>query len=326
MRQLRKLISTISIACSIGGAGSAHAQDEEGSTPEAPSAEAAAPCSGREGRLRGTSRQSVRAGGLDRTFIYHAPTGLDPDEPTPLVIVPHGYKMNARQMYDITRYTELADREGFAVAFPNAVPDVNRAPWNVGMGVCGNGAFVTGENDDQAFVDAIIDFADQDRCIDREHVFMNGFSMGGYLSNDAACINPNIKGIAPHSGGTHKLDGCLVRKVPVLILHFNSDTLISYHCGLNARNEWIERNGCTSSRPEVELVWGGHCEYYRNCTEGGQVAMCTFREPLGGGGEWLLGHGWAGGAKTGRPGDRFSIAGRASATELSWKFFKKYAW
>jgi len=320
---------TIFALCLLGFMGCAEPDTDESvdeGVPRAQKAEEAAPvCSGRPGRLRGKSRQNVRAGGLNRTFIYYAPQNLDPNQPAPLVIVPHGYTMNDQQMFDITQYAALADREGFVVAFPDAGPGVGLGPWNVGQGICGNGQFVTGLNDDQAFVDAMIDFADRDRCVDREHVFMNGFSMGGYFSNESACVNPKIKGVAPHSGGTHNLNRCLDRKVPVLVLHFQPDTLIGYNCGVDARNKWAERNGCTLQDPEIEQLQNGRCEYYRDCAEGGQVAMCTFQNGLFGGGELLRGHGWAGGSKAGS-GDLFSIPGPSSATELSWSFFKKYAW
>ncbi|MET0341555.1 MAG: hypothetical protein ABW252_11190 [Polyangiales bacterium] len=328
-RALATLAMTVGMSC-LSGCGQSDSGYDATEQTDAPTASAPlaqqAPgprCSGKSGRLRGRSVQRVRAGGQSRSFVYYAPAGLDADEAAPLVIVPHGYTMSGQQMFDITQYAALADREKFVAIFPDGGPGAG--PWNVGLGVCGNGTFVLGANNDQAFVDAMIDFADQDQCIDREHVFMNGFSMGGYFSNESGCRNPKIKAIAPHSGGSHDLGGCLNRKVPVLIQHFNPDALIGYPCGTEARDRWVRRNGCTLASPEVVPVKDGRCEYYRNCAEGGQVAMCTFNRPLLGAGELLAGHGWAGGSKAGS-GDLFSIPGPASATELAWAFFKKYGW
>ena len=309
----------------VDSASEAVGEESKGEIPVLRDEQTSAPtCSGRPGRLRGRSRQRVRAGGLNRDFTYYAPASLDPNQPTPLVIVPHGYTMNDQQMYDITEYAALAEREGFAVAFPDAGPGTGAGPWNVGSGICGLGSFVNGGNNDQAFVDAMIDFADADRCIDREHVFMNGFSMGGYFSNESGCVNPKIKGIAPHSGGTHNLSRCIKRELPVLIMHFNPDNLITYNCGTDARNKWAQRNGCTLANPEVREVLGGRCEYYQNCNAGAQVAMCTFQPPRGSG-ELIRGHGWAGGTNAGTGGD-FAIPGTARATELAWSFFKEYGW
>lgn len=304
------------------------ASDPKVSTEEAPALQAeAAPtapvCSGKSGRLRGKSRQTLRAGGLSRSFVYYAPENLDPNQPAPLLIVPHGYTMSGQQMYDITRYAELADREGFVAVFPDGA--AGAGPWNVGSNICGNGAFVRGNNNDQAFVDAMIEFAAQDRCIDREHVFMAGFSMGGYFSHESACRNPKVKGVADHSGGTHNLSSCLKRPVPVLIMHYQPDNLIAYRCGVDARDKWVQRNGCSPTNPRVETEVNGRCEYYEGCVEGGQVAFCTFTEPSGGMGELLLGHGWAGGYNK-ATGGNFAIPGPTSATEISWDFFKRYAW
>lgn len=281
------------------------------------------PCRGKPGRLRGKSVQKLRAGGLRRGFVYYAPPGLDADQPAPIVFVPHGYTMNGQQMFDISQYAKVADREGFVAIFPDGAAGLG--PWNVGLGVCGNGAFVTGANDDQAFVDAMIAFTDADRCVDHEHIFMNGFSMGGYFSHESACRNPKIRAIAPHSAGTHDLDGCIDRKVPVLLQHFSPDNLISYSCGAQARDRWLRRNGCSAANPDVVTVKQGRCEYYKNCAPGAQVAMCTFNEPLLGTGELLMGHGWAGGTRSGS-GDLFAIPGPESATEIAWGFFKKYGW
>ena len=330
MRSLHSILASLlaigaSTSCALA------TSDEPAAEPEYQASEqpttlqqtTSATCSGRPGRLRGKSRQNIRAGGLNRSFVYYAPPGLDPNQPAPLVIVPHGYTMSGQQMFDITQYAKLADRENFIAVFPDGGPGAG--PWNVGRGVCGNGTWVTGGNNDQAFVDAMIDFADADRCVDRDHVFMNGFSMGGYLAHETGCQNPKVRAIAPHSAGTHNLNACPRKTLPVLMLHYNPDSLISYNCGQDARNKWVQRNGCTLAAPDVEQVKGGRCEYYKNCAPGAQVAFCTFNEPLLGGGELLSGHGWAGGSKSGS-GDLFSIPGPTSATEVSWAFFKKYAW
>jgi polyhydroxybutyrate depolymerase len=299
------------------------ASPETAADPAKPLAQVSSSCSGNKpGRRVGRSNQALIAGLGVRNFVYYAPPNLDPNTPAPMLIVPHGYTMSGEQMFGITNFHRLADQEGFVVAYPDG--GVGVGPWNVGAGICGAGAFVNGNNNDQAFVDKMIEFAEADRCIDREHVFMAGFSMGGYFSNETGCRNPNVKAIAPHSGGTHNLNSCLPRKLPVLIMHYDPDLLIAYSCGVDARNKWAQRNGCSLAAPRVERLPNGRCEYYNDC-QNGQVAMCTFNSPLLGGGELLAGHGWAGGAKP-LLGGSFAISGPSSATEISWNFFKQYAW
>lgn len=90
------------------------------------------PCQGKPGMLRGKTTQTLMAAGLQRSFIYYAPTTLDPNRPAPVVIIPHGYTMDAEQMFDITRYSDIADREGLIAMFPNGQPSTNllSGPWN----------------------------------------------------------------------------------------------------------------------------------------------------------------------------------------------------
>jgi len=74
------------------------------------------------------------------------------------------------------------------------------------------------------------------------------------------------------------------------------------------------------------MVQGGRCEYYRDCPSDGQVAFCSYDLPPEGGGELVLGHAWAGGKQNVPSGGSFAIPATASATELTWAFWKKYAW
>jgi poly(3-hydroxybutyrate) depolymerase len=154
---------------------------------------------------------------------------------------------------------------------------------------------------------------------------MTGFSMGGYFSHESGCLRSSIKAIGPHSGGTHDLTMCPEKLKPVIIFHFKSDSLINYMCAQDARDKWAAHNGCMTSGPDVQMVKGGSCEYYKGCMAGGQVALCSFDEPSGGDGESPMGHAWSGGNKSGM-GAFAAISQTESASELGWAFFKKYAW
>ena len=280
----------------------------------------AAACAGKAGAKRGKSTQTVDVKGAKRTFVHYAPKNLDPNRPVPLVIVPHGYTQSGEEMFQITKYPAIADREGFVAVFPDGAP-LSVGPWDVGSGVCGNGSFVPGSGDDQGFIDAMIAFVAADQCIDREHIFVTGWSMGGYLSHHTGCLRDDIRAIGPHSGGTHDLKSCKGRPKPVIMFHFDPDGLIDYSCGTKARDGWIARNGCQRDQPDVKSVQGGRCEYYRGCPAGAQVAFCTFQIPANHRSDFLAGHAWSGGNPR-----AYSIAETESAAELGWQFFKTYAW
>jgi polyhydroxybutyrate depolymerase len=288
-------------------------------------------CTAKPGAIRGRSTQMLTAAGLARSFVYYAPHTLDPSKPAPVVIIPHGYTMNADMMFEITGYSALADREGFIAIFPNGQQPGIGTPWNVGTPDCSStlGFLPLARGDDNAFIDAMLQFAENDQCLDRQHVFMTGFSMGGYFSNETGCMREDIRAIGPHSGGSHDFATCNVTNKPVIVMHFEGDGLIPYGCGTQARDRWLALNvGCQLDQPTTTAIQGGRCEYYAGCPADGQVAMCSFTIPsTGTRNEAFPGHGWSGGSKQGSAnGAAFAIPETASATELSWSFFQQYAW
>ncbi len=275
-----------------------------------------APACGLRAGVRGKTSRTIVADGLTRTYHVYLPAG-DPLTPMPLLFVHHGYTMSGQQMFDITKYAALADDEKVALVFPDGQggPLSNGAPWNVGSGVCASsvGAPPVAAGDDFAMLDAITaDLAD-DQCLDREHVFVTGFSMGGYFSHHAGCTRPDIRGIAPHSGGTHDLTACPSTKKPVIMFHGTGDTLVPASCSTAAATAWAAHNGCAATTTS-RTVTGGTCVRYDGCPVGGQVELCTFT---------AMGHCWAGGAAT---AGVYSCPLYADATQMAWQFFKTDAW
>lgn len=293
-----------------GGDGGVDAPSEDAGVDPPVDAGPKPSCTGKPGALRGKVPVSVNVGGAVRTFIYYAPSSIDPNEPVPLVLSPHGFAMSAEDMYVITGFKEIADREGFVAVFPQGNL-IN--PWNVGLGVSGAGALVNSASaNDQGFVDAIIEFVGDDQCIDPKRIFVSGFSMGGYFSNEIGCLRDDIASVGPHSGGSHDLTECPGTIKPVIIFHGDQDALITYQDnGVLARDRWVARNGC-SSEVDSRPVYGGTCDYNRGCPPHGQVALCHFDG---------MAHAWAGGL-----GPANSDPDRERASELAWKFWQDYAW
>lgn len=297
----------------------------DASADAAPTPDAAATCGVRTG-MRGKTHRSLRVAGMDRTYIVYLPEDVDPQTPIPLVFVHHGYTMSAEAMFEITGYPALADREHIAVAFPDgqAGPNALGAPWNVGTNVCPStsGEPPSAAGDDFAMLDAIKADISADQCIDDAHVFVTGFSMGGYFSHHAGCMRPDIRAVAPHSGGAHPFDACIAERKPVIIFHGKADALIPNGCSdpsaipplgvTPSAAAWAQKNGCATTTTKV-AVQGGTCMYYDGCPADGQVALCTFP---------AMGHCWAGGQGS----SVFACGAYESATELEWRFFEQYAW
>ncbi len=285
----------------------------------------AGPC-GMRGGMRGYTTRNATVAGLDRLYHVYLPQAASPTTPMPLVIVHHGYTMSGEKMHEITDYEAIADAEGIAVAFPDGQggADSLGAPWNVGSNVCptfaGNPPIATG--DDFALLDHIKADISEDQCLDAEHIYATGFSMGGYFSHHIGCMRSDFRAVAPHSGGTHALDSCANARRPIIIFHGASDPLVPAGCNdpnanpvigvTPAADAWAEKNGCsltTTSR----AVTGGTCFHYEGCPADGQVELCTFDG---------MGHCWAGGNAS---AGIYSCPEKASATQLEWEFFKTYA-
>jgi polyhydroxybutyrate depolymerase len=272
-------------------------------------------CTGKKPTRRGLTSRSLTVSGASRTYLVYLPQAGDPNKPVPLVYVHHGYTMSGQAMVDITGYAALADQEGIAVVFPDgeAGPNALGAPWNVGSNVCGSGALATATGDDFDFLTAMRADVAKDQCVDGKHVFVTGFSMGGYFANQVGCMRPDLaRAVAPHSGGTHDFGTCVAGHVPVILFHGTADNLIAESCGTQARDEWVAKNGCSTTTIS-QTVKNGHCEVSQGCPADGQVTLCLFDG---------LGHAWAGGAA----GQSFSDPNYESATQLQWQFFKTYAW
>lgn len=291
----------------------------------APPAPDAGPCGVRSGQ-RGKTTRTLHVAGLDRTYVVYLPTTIEASTAIPLVFVHHGYTMSGDTMFRVTGYPRLADREHIALAFPDgqAGPDSLSAPWNVGDKVCPSygGPPPVATGDDFALLDAIKADIWADQCIDTAHVFVTGFSMGGYFSHHVGCMRDDIRAVAPHSGGTHALDDCVTAHKPIIIFHGTGDSIVPDGCddpGVSAPSgvtpsatAWANKNGCASTTTNVS-VQGGTCAYYDGCPADGQVALCTFG---------AMGHCWAGGVQP----SIYSCLGYADATALEWAFFSQYAW
>ncbi len=298
-------------------------------------------CGTRSG-MRGKTSRTLTVDGTKRTYIAYLPQSVDAAKPAPLVFVFHGAEMNAAEMFEITQYSAIADSDGVAVVFldgqntDSTTGTMTLAPWNVsddGAAVCGDGSFANNSTAgvDFAFMDAVKADVAQDQCLDADHVFASGFSMGGYFSHHVACDRTDVRAAAPHSGGTlASLSSCKTGHVPIIMFHGTADPLIADGCDdpnggaqpgfTAAATLWAKKNGCASTYTTVTETGAGggdgQCYVYDGCPSDGQVELCTFTGMM---------HCYAGGSSASSV-STYSCPTYSSATTLQWAFFKKYAW
>jgi polyhydroxybutyrate depolymerase len=140
-------------------------------------------------------------GGLERTYLVHAPAGID--HPTGLVINLHGTGGSGGEQAAATNYDSAADGQGFVVVYPDGV--------------------------DRSWADQLV----HQYGIDPGRVFATGMSAGGFMVNRLACDRADvIAAIAPVSGTLGAGVACNPSQpVAVLQTHGADDPVVPYHGG-----------------------------------------------------------------------------------------------
>jgi polyhydroxybutyrate depolymerase len=144
-------------------------------------------------RLTGTLRSaSISVQGRQRTFSFYVPRRLRPNPP--LLLVLHASMMSGREMRAATAYAfdEIADREGFLVAYP------------VGYARHWNDCRAAGDFDakrfgidDVAFLETLTDWFRREYKVAADDVFATGVSNGAQMAYRLAYEAPDlVRGIA----------------------------------------------------------------------------------------------------------------------------------
>ena len=172
----------------------------------------------------GDSRGQLNFGGLDRTYLVHAPAGND--HPAGLVLNLHGSGASGGAQAATTNYSPVADALGMVVVYPDGIDQ----SWADGRGA--SPADRRGV-DDVGFLVALVDRLVGDYGIDRGRVFATGISAGAFMANRLACDRADvIAAIAPVAGtlGTGVPCGPS-RPVSVLESHGTADPVVPFDGG-----------------------------------------------------------------------------------------------
>ena len=277
---------------------------------------------------------AMATSGYPRASLIHIPAGYMQDRNYPLLVVLHGAFSKAKEIEEVTGFSDLADREGALVLYPEGIGILGFLQhWNAGH-CCGKAE--KDGIDDMGFLDAAIDQVKQRFKIDANKIFLVGHSNGAMLVHRYAAERPRqLAGIAVVSGTINsKRDDQPSfprlpeprKPLPVCIIHGIEDDSIPYAGGsipgkhserefasvTDAVNHWLGANRCRK-------------EPFRKRIDNGRVTVTDWHECTGGTGVVLYaiekwGHGWPGpGKMPGTSKDATSI--QFNATETIWRFF-----
>jgi poly(3-hydroxybutyrate) depolymerase len=221
----------------------------------------------------GKPTDSFKVAGVMRYYSVHAPGGLGSNPP--LVFTIHGYNIDGPLMEAITQMDKVADRDKFIIVYPSAL---NKS-WNMTTG-----------GDDLTFIVAIIDTIDARYHINRNRIYVTGFSQGGFMSFLLGCKYSDIfAAIAPVSG---LLNGTCTLKRPVpLFLKFGTKDVATPASFMSSVNSWLKLDSCPST-PVVTRPYPSSNPkskvtrlYYGPCARGSEVVVDTV---AGGTHDWVL--------------------------------------
>jgi poly(3-hydroxybutyrate) depolymerase len=75
------------------------------------------------------TKEKVTVDDVDRNFMVRLPKGYDPQQHYPVVILLHGMNQDPEDIERLTRFNELADKDGIITVYPAAL----HGRWNVGV-------------------------------------------------------------------------------------------------------------------------------------------------------------------------------------------------
>ncbi|HEX4783750.1 MAG TPA: PHB depolymerase family esterase [Candidatus Sulfotelmatobacter sp.] len=75
------------------------------------------------------TKEKVTVDDVDRNFMVRLPKGYDPQQRYPVVMLLHGMNQDPEDIERLTRFNELADKDGIIAVYPSAL----HGRWNVGV-------------------------------------------------------------------------------------------------------------------------------------------------------------------------------------------------
>jgi polyhydroxybutyrate depolymerase len=258
---------------------------------------------------------SLQDQGQQRTYYLHTPPSYQPGHPMPLVLAFHGSGEQGKTLADFTGLNQIADQQGFIVAYPDGIGK----KWNV------SGKAETGE-DNVAFVDAFMAHLRQIRSIDANRIYVTGISNGGILAQKLACERPNqiaafatVAASLPDQFTSH----CQTNTpISLMMINGTADSVVPWNGGAPPKvqvgrqlsipsvpsviNFWQQRDGCAAP-PKVEPSPNDRVEIsrYDSCRAGSEVVLVALKG---------AGHVWT------KSGGQYIDSGKAV-----WDFFQRHS-
>ncbi len=264
--------------------------------------------------------------GLERSYILHVPDSYNGRRPVPLVLDFHGGGGDATNQWRVSDFDQLADQEGFIVAYPNGTGRLGDKilTWNGGA-CCGYA--MTNNIDDVAFIRVLVAHLQASYNIDPKRIYATGLSNGGIMSYRLACEASDLFAAIGPVAGTLNYKRCEPSQaVSVIHFHGTNDSHLPYEGGYgpdsvagvlfasvkDSIDFWLAADQCLPTSQTESFADIQHEIYV--CAQGTAVELYTI---IGGKHAWpgSSGPAWRGGDEPTQT---------ISATKLMWEFFANH--
>lgn len=217
------------------------------------------------------TKEKVTVDDVDRSFTVRLPRGYDPQQHYPVVILLHGMNQDPDDMERLTRFNQLADKDGIIAVYPAAL----HGRWNVGVrpqqrttsmmspgrrrsgggypggGYPGGGGGYPGgggqqrpsrdpdegrqssQADDITFFNQMLDQMATKFSVDSSRIYAIGLSEGGFMSMRIGCaLSDRLAAVAAVGATMPKTMICLPgRPVAAMMIDGTSDPVMPYGGG-----------------------------------------------------------------------------------------------
>jgi polyhydroxybutyrate depolymerase len=245
-----------------------------------------------------TSTVGLVVDGAERTYRLHAPPS--PVRPLPLVVVLHGAGATAQEVERRYHWDPLADREGFAVAYPQGLA----RRWD------------DQGSTDVAFLGAVLDDIAGRLPVDTRRVYVTGISNGGVMTYRAGCaLARRVAAIGPVAAWIP--DCAPATPVSVVHVHGLDDRVLEFDGGSGyppvpeGVAAWRRADGC-SDAGDTRRVGEVTRVRWAACAPGVAVELDTIASGQ---------HEWPGAIP--KPGND-PVSRALDATGTIWRFFRAH--
>jgi polyhydroxybutyrate depolymerase len=230
-----------------------------------------------------------------RPYTSVVPAGYDPQKPTPLLLLLHGYSSQGILEDAYFGLSSIVDQRGFLYAYPDGTVDqVGLHFWNADDACCN---FFGSTVDDVAYLNAVVDDMSARYNVDPRRIFVAGHSNGGFMAHRLACDSAGRFAAAMALAGDVWLDASKCnpsQPIAILQVHGDADQSILYGGGTNGLGKpypsahdsvatWAQKNHCsTTTTPGAPMTLDGHLprdqtavDRYTGCAPGGAAELWT---------------------------------------------------